>query len=352
MRAPAASPIPPTRRTTCRSGAFPTSDRCSCRSTACWSAWNCWTTATDLPSFRHPMNAAYVLGPERSGLSPAMLRALPPRGAHPDAVLRSTWRWSARWCCTTDWCSTAASPSARSAAAGGRCRSLSTSRHGAPRFRRNVPDWVADKTETYDPPALAASRRCAVSLRACVHRRPARPGFRRCPRPRRPKQRCPSRPEAAPCHAAKKLGRFDDWIAATHQEGGQTVCYAFTSRKHPRPLLPGRGEVVLTVTERPGGRDAVAISAGFDYPRKDAAVTMQVDTTGLDFYTAQRNAFARDGKRGGRRVPARAPRRWPARRARATARWWWTRSACGAFPPPTRRSARHVRRADGHAPLT
>ena len=30
--------------------------------------------ATDLPSFRHPVNAAYVLGPERSGLSPAMLR--------------------------------------------------------------------------------------------------------------------------------------------------------------------------------------------------------------------------------------------------------------------------------------
>ncbi|HST76459.1 MAG TPA: RNA methyltransferase, partial [Acetobacteraceae bacterium] len=30
-------------------------------------------SATDLPSFRHPLNAAYVLGPERSGLSPAML---------------------------------------------------------------------------------------------------------------------------------------------------------------------------------------------------------------------------------------------------------------------------------------
>ena len=29
--------------------------------------------AADLPSFRHPLNAAYVLGPERSGLSPAML---------------------------------------------------------------------------------------------------------------------------------------------------------------------------------------------------------------------------------------------------------------------------------------
>ena len=29
--------------------------------------------AVDLPSFRHPLNAAYVLGPERAGLSPALL---------------------------------------------------------------------------------------------------------------------------------------------------------------------------------------------------------------------------------------------------------------------------------------
>src|SRR5689334_13364706 len=29
--------------------------------------------ATDLPSFRHPLSAAYVLGPERGGLSPALL---------------------------------------------------------------------------------------------------------------------------------------------------------------------------------------------------------------------------------------------------------------------------------------
>ncbi len=29
--------------------------------------------AVDLPSFRHPLNAAYVLGPERSGLSAALL---------------------------------------------------------------------------------------------------------------------------------------------------------------------------------------------------------------------------------------------------------------------------------------
>lgn len=110
----------------------------------------------------------------------------------------------------------------------------------------------------------------------------------------------PQRSAAAPAKPAasagpKELGKFDDWIAAAHQESGQTVCYAFTRAKNSTPALPGRTEVVLTVTERPTGRDAVAISAGFEFP-KGAAVTVQVETTGLDFYTAQRNAFARDGK--------------------------------------------------------
>ena len=109
----------------------------------------------------------------------------------------------------------------------------------------------------------------------------------------------PAHPPAAPANAPKKLGAFEDWTAATHQEGGATVCYAFTYASHSVPTLPGRGEVVLTVTERPTGRDDVALSAGFAYA-SGATVTVQVDQTGLDFYTAQpqpgRNAFARDGK--------------------------------------------------------
>jgi hypothetical protein len=93
----------------------------------------------------------------------------------------------------------------------------------------------------------------------------------------------------------KALGQFDDWIAATYREGGHTICYAFVPAKNSVPALPKRGEVVLTVTQRPAGRDWVAISAGFTYP-KGAAVTLQVDTTGLDFYSASTSAFARDGK--------------------------------------------------------
>jgi hypothetical protein len=111
--------------------------------------------------------------------------------------------------------------------------------------------------------------------------------------PQKPPAKSPAKP--APVAGPKELGKFDDWIAATHQESGQTVCYAFVPAKNSAPALPNRGQVILTVTERPSGRDAVAITAGYNYP-KDAAVTMQVETTGLDFYTSGNDAFARDGK--------------------------------------------------------
>lgn len=107
----------------------------------------------------------------------------------------------------------------------------------------------------------------------------------------------PAKPAAAAPAAAgpKKIKDFEDWTAATNTESGQTVCYAFTRAKTSIPALNGRGPVVLTVTERASGRDAVAIESGFTYAA-NASVTVQVDQTGLDFYTSGRNAFARDGK--------------------------------------------------------
>ena len=93
----------------------------------------------------------------------------------------------------------------------------------------------------------------------------------------------------------KRIGRFDDWTAATHVEAGQTVCYAFTTAQSSVPPVSGRGDVNLTVTERSASRDAVAISAGFIYAAS-SAVAVQTDTVPMEFYTAQRSAFARDGK--------------------------------------------------------
>jgi hypothetical protein len=108
-------------------------------------------------------------------------------------------------------------------------------------------------------------------------------------------QKKPAASAKPPAASPRELGKFNDWIAATYQEAGHTVCYAFVRANNSVPTVSGRGDVVLTVTERPSGRDAVAISAGYPY-RKDVTVTVQVDTTGLDFYTAQTSAFARDGK--------------------------------------------------------
>lgn len=109
------------------------------------------------------------------------------------------------------------------------------------------------------------------------------------PAPKKPAATAAAKPEGP-----KFIGKYDDWIAASHTESGVTVCYAFTRAETSEPALPGRTRVVLTVTQRPSGRDAIAIEAGFSYA-PNATVTVQAEQTGLDFYTNQGAAFARDG---------------------------------------------------------
>ncbi len=102
----------------------------------------------------------------------------------------------------------------------------------------------------------------------------------------KPKQPRPTGPLA--------IGTFEDWTAATDKEAGQMICYAFTRARDSKPAVPGRGDVVLTVTERPSGRDAVAISAGFAFTA-DAIGKLVVENESFELYTSQRSAFARDG---------------------------------------------------------
>jgi invasion protein IalB len=118
-------------------------------------------------------------------------------------------------------------------------------------------------------------------------------------------------PAAAQQAAPSRIGSFQSWTAALHMEGGARVCYAF-ARATRSEGLQGRREVILTVTHRSNGRDQVAITAGYTYPR-DANVTVSVGATELSFYTAGGNAFARDGRaavaafRQGREAVARGP---------------------------------------------
>ncbi len=115
------------------------------------------------------------------------------------------------------------------------------------------------------------------------------------------------------------IGRYGDWRVATHKAAGSVVCYAYTRLASSSARLTGRGDVVLTVTERPGSpRDAVALTAGFAYPPGS-----QVDVTAgkvrMAFYTAQRSAFARSGKEAVRAfgTAAQASARSPAPRGRS-----------------------------------
>lgn len=99
--------------------------------------------AIELPSFRHPLNAAYVLGPERAGLSPGLLARcqrvvrMPTRFAlnlslAGALVLYDRLLQHGRFAERPVGSNPTTSPPPRTPA-----------RHGARRFRRNVPDWMA-----------------------------------------------------------------------------------------------------------------------------------------------------------------------------------------------------------------
>jgi invasion protein IalB len=117
------------------------------------------------------------------------------------------------------------------------------------------------------------------------------------------------RPAAQP----QRLGTHQAWTAATHQEGGQKVCYAFTRAARSEGASQGRGPVTLTVTHRPNGRDQVAVSAGVPYAR-GAEVVMEIGSQEFRSYaTVQSSAFFQGGQqvigalRGGRDAEVRSP---------------------------------------------
>jgi tRNA G18 (ribose-2'-O)-methylase SpoU len=103
--------------------------------------------ATELPSFRHPLNAAYVLGPERSGLSPALLA----RCRH---VVQIPTRFSlnlsvAGALVLYDRLLQHGRFADRPVMSGGAAPAPAPEGHGNPVFRRTLPAWMKpDETET------------------------------------------------------------------------------------------------------------------------------------------------------------------------------------------------------------
>ena len=99
--------------------------------------------AIALPSFRHPLSAAYVLGPERAGLSPEML-------ARCDHVVKIPARFSLNLAVAGalilyDRLLQHGRFAERPVGTGGPKEQMGQTSHighGTPRFRKTVPDWM------------------------------------------------------------------------------------------------------------------------------------------------------------------------------------------------------------------
>ena len=97
--------------------------------------------ATELPSFRHPLSAAYVMGPERSGLSPELLA----RCRH---VVKIPTKFSLNLAVAGalvlyDRMIQHGRFAERPVASGGAPPLAPAAHHGDPVFRRFIPGWLA-----------------------------------------------------------------------------------------------------------------------------------------------------------------------------------------------------------------
>jgi invasion protein IalB len=104
-----------------------------------------------------------------------------------------------------------------------------------------------------------------------------------------PAAKAPARHAGAPSFM-EKIGQ---WTVATHAEGDAKTCYVFTRAEASPQHIVGRGDVVLSVTRRPGRHDVVAVSAGFMLSGHEDA-PLQAGSTRMLFYIAGRSAFAHD----------------------------------------------------------
>jgi invasion protein IalB len=111
----------------------------------------------------------------------------------------------------------------------------------------------------------------------------------------------------------QRLGAFQSWTAATAQENGQKVCYAFARASRSQGAPANRGPVTLTVTHRPNGRDQVALSVGYALGRAAESELTVGNREFKSYGVVQTSAFFQNGGqlvaafRSGRDAVAKTP---------------------------------------------
>ncbi|MQX35947.1 invasion associated locus B family protein [Roseospira navarrensis] len=82
----------------------------------------------------------------------------------------------------------------------------------------------------------------------------------------------------AQAQEVKTIGKFRDWTAYTHDEGGNTVCYVATRPTEEEGNYTRRDEVFAIVSHRPaeGARNVVSFIAGYEF-KDGSEVSVSVD---------------------------------------------------------------------------
>lgn len=105
---------------------------------------------------------------------------------------------------------------------------------------------------------------------------------------------------AQPVQAAEKverLGVYRHWIAYTHKEKGNKICYIATRPTKEEGKYSRRGDVAAFITHRPYLKelDQVSFAAGYDFRPKSNA-TLWIDNQKFELFTHADRAWAPDEK--------------------------------------------------------
>jgi invasion protein IalB len=87
-------------------------------------------------------------------------------------------------------------------------------------------------------------------------------------------------------NGSKALGTFESWTAIELPEKSSKVCYMVARPSKSQPEGAKRGDIFLTITHRPAGkqRDEVSFQSGYPY-KPDAPVTIDIEKKKFELFT-------------------------------------------------------------------
>jgi len=104
-------------------------------------------------------------------------------------------------------------------------------------------------------------------------------------------------PAPAGAQTPTEVGVFRDWAVFSYEAGGQRVCFMASRPTRSLPANVRRGDIYVTVTNRPGDgiQDEVSFVSGYPF-RQGSEVTVEIGGETFAMFTEGDTAWARDAE--------------------------------------------------------